>query len=311
MNSILILGGNGFIGKNLIERFLFDIENYIIILTRKGEPVNKQFANNSRIKVVYSDLNDIRLVFNTIEHYKVNVVVHLISTLIPSSNMDEFHLNIDTVLHPTFKLIDYLSNKNIQFVFFSSGGTIYGNSNKPLKEDSLLNPINYYGYSKLMIEQYILFRGRESSFNYLIIRPSNAYGKYQRLFHKQGLIAIVTNKIIHSETIEIWGDGNIIRDYVNILDLVDAVYKLINMSIRNEIINIGSGVGTNQLEIVRIVEDVLGKKADIVFKEKRPIDVEYMVLNIAKLKSLISYQPILIKDGISSFIKDVTANEKQ
>jgi len=305
MKNILLLGGDGFIGKNIIEKFLGG--NYhIIVIDKSNDYLYSKYSNNKRIKLIEGELSNIEFVNEVISTHHVEIVIHLISTLIPSSNVDDFHNDLFSVVYPTFKLIDFLDKKNIKIVFFSSGGTIYGNSNKPLQEIHKLAPINYYGYSKLMIERYIQFRSRVGKLKFLIIRPSNVFGKHQRINSSQGFIAITTKRIIEGKEIEIWGDGRTVRDYIYVSDLVDAVDKLLINNVLNEVVNIGSGVGTNLLEIVNIIERLLNKQAKLVFKEKRSVDLDYMVLNIDKIKSFVSFNPMPVEEGIKLFINSLT-----
>lgn len=302
MKNILLLGGNGFLGKNFIEKSLTQ-DCFIILLNRKQEAIDIEFMTDHNIKVVEGELCEIELIKNLIIDYAIDVVIHLVSTLIPSSTLEDFHDDMVSVIHPTFKLIDFLTLTEVQFIFFSSGGTIYGKSNKPLAESHKLSPINYYGYSKLMIEQYIQYKRRISGLKYLIIRPSNIFGPHQRLNNKQGFIAVATKKILEQQEIEIWGDGKTIRDYLQVSDLIDALYNILKINLSEEIINIGSGQGHDLLEIIFIVENILNKKANILFRDKRAVDVEFMVLNIEKLKSLINFTPMSINTGIQKFIQ--------
>jgi len=305
MINILILGGNGFIGKNIIEKFLGG-DYYIISIDKSNDYLYSKYSTNSRIKLIEGELSNTEFVKEVINTHRVEIVIHLISTLIPSSNFEDFQNDLLYVVFPSFKLIDFLDQKNIKIVFFSSGGTIYGNSNKPLQEIHKLTPINYYGYSKLMIERYIQFRSRVGKLNFLIIRPSNVFGKHQRINSNQGFIAISTKRIIEGKEIEIWGDGKTVRDYIYVSDLADAIDKLLIINVSNEVINIGCGVGTDLLEIVNIIEGLLNKRAKLVYREKRSVDVDYMVLNTDKLKSFVSFYPLPVDEGIKLFINSLT-----
>jgi len=305
MENILLLGGNGFIGKNIVDKFLGS-ESLIVLLNRKQDPLDSNLLLNCNVKVVEGELSDIELIKETIVIHKIDIVIHLVSSLIPSSNLDDFHDDLVSVVFPTFKLIDFLDKNRVKFVFFSSGGTIYGNSNRPLQEIHKLSPINYYGYSKLMIERYIQFKSRTGKLIFLIIRPSNVFGKHQKINTKQGFIAVATRRILEGNVIDIWGDGKTVRDYINISDVVDALDELLKINLCNEVINIGSGKGTDLLEIVSISEKCVNKKAKIVYREKRTVDVDYMVLNIDKIKSMVSFNPRPVEDGIKMFIETVT-----
>lgn len=311
-DNVLIIGSTGFIGKNIVDFFLNIDYNLVLLVRDSSSIILDSDDDNKSIKIVQADLKDIVFVKKIIENHNINIVIHLASGLIPSSNKDDFNKEMNEIILPTYSLLEYLSEKKIKIIYFSSGGTIYGKVqvNKIL-ETHLLQPISYYGYGKLMIENYIQFLNRTKNLSYLILRPSNVYGKYQRLESKQGFISVSIGKVLSGKPIEIWGDGETIRDYVNVQDVAILTRKLINMNINNEVINIGSGIGTSLNDIVSIVQKNINKEFKVEYKDSRSVDVDKMVLDITKLKSYINYEFKNIEDGISEFIGYIRCeNEK-
>ena len=198
---------------------------------------------------------------------------------------------------------------NIRFVYFSSGGTIYGNSvNGSHCEMGKKEPISYYGLSKNIVEEMIKFEHKRSKLEYLILRPSNPYGYGQNIYGKQGIIAVSIGKILKKEPLTVWGDGNSIRDYIYIDDLADAVYQLTNNNIANEIINIGSGTGYSVNQIIRILDEISDADIEINYVPSRGVDVDSLILDISKLKKLINFNPIDIETGIALFANQVFNN---
>jgi UDP-glucose 4-epimerase len=311
-NNILIIGSTGFIGKNLLESFLIDNDDNIVLLVRKSFKVSLYLRDNIKIKIFQAELKDIVFIKKIIENQNINIVIHLASRLIPSSNKDDFNKEIDEIIFPTYRILEYLSEKKIKIVYFSSGGTIYGKvQEKTINENHPLRPINYYGYSKLMIENYIQFLHRTKGLSYLILRPSNAYGKYQKLEAKQGFISVAIGKILASQPIEIWGNGEAVRDYINVEDVAKLTKILINKNIDNQIINLGSGLGRSINDIVSILNKNIDKKFEIKYKDSRCFDVDKIVLDISKLNSYIKYKFKNLEDGISEFIRYIRyENEK-
>jgi UDP-glucose 4-epimerase len=310
MVNILILGGNGFIGKNIIENCLHE-DFRIILLNRTQDFLDVQFIADYNVQIVEGELNDLETILHTINKYQVNVVIHLVSTLIPGSTVDDFQDELINVVFPSFRLLDHLSKTNIKFIFFSSGGTVYGKSDFKLREDHKLEPINYYGFSKLIIEDYIKFLSRINQLKYVILRPSNVYGKHQSFNSMQGFIAVAIGKIKCGKPVEIWGDGKIIRDYIYVQDVAQIILKIINSDLSNTILNIGSGSGTSLLEIIDLLQKYFDDKIELIFKERRQVDLEKMVLDIEKLKSQIDFIPTNIENGILKFIESLSNNENE
>ena len=298
--NILLLGGTGFLGKNIVEKLIESNHRLILIVRDSKKALN--FFNDESISLIEGDLSDLILIDKTIEEYDVNLVIHLISNLIPSSLEKDFNNELKDVITPTFKLLGLLSDKKIKVIYFSSGGTIYGASENIISENSILNPINYYGYSKLMIENYIFYLNRTKNLSFLILRPSNVYGKYQKLDSKQGFIAVALNKALSNETIEIWGDGNVVRDYIDVIDVSNGLNELINMDASDTILNIGTGKGSSLNDILSMIEKNLKIDLKINYKNKRKVDVNKVILNINKIKEVIGFTPKDLTIGLENFI---------
>jgi UDP-glucose 4-epimerase len=185
-----------------------------------------------------------------------------------------------------------LENNSDKLIYFSSGGTIYGNSNKDrINEEEKLKPQNYYGFSKLLIEHYIQLQARINNLKYVIARPSNPYGMGQKSHSKQGLIAVALGKIINNEAIDIWGDGSVIRDYLHVSDLSLAILNILNNDKWGEIYNIGSGEGISINNLLHLIEKTIDKKIIINYFESRFIDVHSNVLDISKIKKETGWTP--------------------
>lgn len=303
MKNILFIGGGGFIGSNLIKRI--DKSNYAIHVL---EP---KFANLSRLAdldvTVHSySLSAIEDIKKIIENNDIRTIVHLVSTLIPGSSYEDYKNEFKNVIFPSIELMEICAAHNIKFVYFSSGGTIYGNRNDmiPFCEDDYLAPISYYGWSKQMMENSILFKNRTEKLKYLIIRPSNPYGHGQNLYGQQGLIAVAIGKVLEEKPIEVWGDGSAIRDYIFIEDLAKIFYKLIERNVCNEIINLGSGRGYSVNDILAFIKIVSKVDFKIEYKNARPVDVSNVVLNIDRMKQLVNVELTPLLDGISVFYQE-------
>ena len=302
--TIFIIGSTGFLGRNITENLISN-KYTVVLLVRDLKSAQKVFVEDEYTTLIEGELNDFELIQSTFIKLKVDLVIHLASNLIPISGFNEFNNELNTIVIPTFKILEFLCLKKIKIIYISSGGTIYGKQSKILKENVELNPINYYGYSKLMIENYIKYLYRTKELQYLILRPSNVYGKYQKIESKQGFIAVVLGKFLNNKNIEIWGDGNVIRDYLDVSDLSYAIKKLLDNDICNETFNIGSGEGKNLNEIVKLFEKKLNKKCEIVYKDKRFIDTDKVILNIQKIQNTIYFIPKKIECGINDLIKNI------
>lgn len=300
MKNILFIGGAGFIGSNIIREF--DLANYSIHVL-EPENVNTFRLDGINVAVHRGSLADIDAIRLLIDKYKIQTIVHLVSTLIPGSTYEDYKREFKNVIFPSIELMEICANLNIKFVYFSSGGTVYGNRNdmKPFYEEDLMAPISYYGWSKQMMENSILFKHRTAGLTYLIVRPSNPYGHGQNIHAKQGLVAVAIGKILEGLPMEVWGDGSAIRDYIYIDDLAKIFKQLIERDVNNITLNIGSGRGYSVNDVLAFLKIVSGIDYKIEYKNPRPVDVSNMVLDVENLKKYVDIEFTPFMDGVKAF----------
>lgn len=303
MHNLLFIGGAGFIGSSIIKEILQQNDTSGIYVL---EP---HLADVSRIEhlpvhIIRGNISDTDLVKSLIHTHKINKVIHLVSTMVPGCNYEDYECEFEKVIFPTVRLMQLCSKENVQFIFFSSGGTVYGErkSTEPFNESCPKEPISYYGLSKQVIENSLLFEHRVSGLQYLIIRPSNPYGHGQRLNARQGLIAVSLGKILSGQPITIWGDGSSVRDYIYIDDLAKVFAKLIRKEVCNTTINIGSGKGHSVKQIIDILKNVVEEDFSVEYTGSRKNDVSNMVLDNSLLRSLVGDIKLTpIEEGIRAF----------
>ncbi len=296
LSKILILGGFGFIGTNLTEE-LIKRGNYEVIIFDSENALIQNSEILNHVKVYFGDFHnekDYEIIFKENE---IDMVIHLISTTIPSVSNKNIIYDINSNLVNTIKLLNMMKKYQINKIIYpSSGGTIYGILNKESKESDSTFPICSYGIIKLAIEKYLYLYNYLYGLNYLILRFSNPYGEYHKN-PRQGLINVILEKILNGETMEIWGDGSIQRDFIYVKDIVGIIIDLIEKNVQNEIINIGSGQKKSINDIITIIQEHVGD-FPLKYIEERKVDVPYLVLNIDKLKNLLSINLVSIEKGI-------------
>jgi UDP-glucose 4-epimerase len=301
--KIMLLGGAGFIGLNLAN-----------VLVQRGHDVHiadcsawpvccnypipavaghhlLQSADNARLESIIDELG-------------IECVISLASSLIPSSSFSDFDNELNQVIAPTFRLLEHLAKRSISFVYMSSGGTVYGTSDKPaIAENDPLCPINYYGFSKLLFEQYLAFVGRTQQLRHLILRPSNPFGPFQSPHRMQGLVAVAVNKVLHGQPIEIWGDGSVVRDYLWVEDLAEAVAALL---LKDEAwgrtFNVGSGQGHSIRDLLAMIGSLTGKPVEVHYREARAVDVPNLVLDVSRLQETIDFRPRNLRDALVLYL---------
>jgi UDP-glucose 4-epimerase len=230
----------------------------------------------------------------------VDVVFHLAGTTVPgTSNLDPV-ADVQGNLVATLGLLGAMRATGVRrIVYFSSGGTVYGNpSVSPVPESHPLHPISSYGVVKVAIENYLRMYQQLGDLDPVILRPSNPYGPRQSTAGVQGAVAAFLGLAARGEPVRIWGDGEVVRDYLYIDDLV-ALAATAGLSRETGVFNVGSGEGHSLNALVGVVSRVIGRPLPVEYLPGRPFDVRRVVLDIHVAKAAFGWSPtITLEDGI-------------
>ncbi|WP_319227425.1 NAD-dependent epimerase/dehydratase family protein [Draconibacterium orientale] len=287
--KVAIIGGNGFIGSNL-SKYLLDKNMKVKVLDKFINKDKISKTKNSNVKFIESDITNTAELINNIGDFEN--IIWLVHTSVPSNSMLDLTGDLLANLDPLVKfLMKIKDTPNIErFIFLSSGGTIYGNpqSPTPINEDHPINPISNYGITKYTQEKYINLLLNQSQIQTFILRPSNVYGPYQNLNKPQGIVGHAFKAATNNHPINLFDNGQIIRDFIFVDDLSDAIFQCLNSSSYNasvESYNIGSEIGISIKEIINHIETVSEQNIKLIFKPARPFDCNYNVLDCSKFKS--------------------------
>lgn len=285
--SVLLIGGTGFLGKHLANKFL-----------NSGIPVKIVSRNSCPFPAKTPHLTHYQFDIENdppwLEITKdIETVFFLYSPNIPRSTKSTLSIDINSIVSIGQSLLDASVKNGVKKICFpSSGGAVYGiSSDKILSEKSLTNPISIYGITKLLFEKLLLLYHHHHGLNYLIYRLSNVYGPHQNLDKPQGVISHWLKKIIEGRDIEIWGDGLVRRDYIFINDAIDAIYISSQSEIRNRVFNVGSGRSYHLVDIINILKSNLNLSFNYRHKSSDISDVEDATLNVDLFKSTFNWQP--------------------
>lgn len=289
--TVLLLGGSGFVGINLAFN-----------LQQAGHRVLSASGKTNKQTALSLPLEGIGEILELVRKEKVDVVVHLASSMVPSSTMSDYIAERDAVTLPTLQIGVGLAELGVGLLYLSSGGTVYGKGcQKTANEENFCEPISWYGHAKLELENGLSFLRRTQGLRCLIVRPSNPYGPHQPLRSKQGLISVIFGKIMDRSPLEIWGDGSSIRDYIYIEDMVNSLRGMIERGVYGLTLNLGSGVGHSLLDVVQVVQRVTGQDLDLVFKPGRAVDVPHLVLDVTRLMKMNLYQSRSLLEGVRDY----------
>ena len=295
----LVIGGNGFIGNNLVNALLRD-GSQVRVFDRYPSRFQEPSAN---VEYITGDLGNHGEVLDVVN--EVDVVFHLAYTTLPHTSNEDPIYDIRTNVVDTVQLLQSCRKAEVKkFIFVSSGGTVYGAPQRlPIPEDHANDPICSYGITKLTIEKYLSLFQHLYGLEYVVARISNPYGELQNPAAKQGAVTVFLNNVLHEKPITIWGDGEVIRDYVYIGDAIDALIAAVHYAPAPgspRVFNVGAGRGYSLNQLVEAMRDVIEAKIEVVYTAGRPEDVPINVLDIKRAETFLKWHPkVDLRDGLS------------
>jgi UDP-glucose 4-epimerase len=226
------------------------------------------------------------------------VIIHLVSTTLPKNSNDDPVFDVEGNVIGTLRLLDAARAARVRkVVFISSGGTVYGIPREvPIPESHPTEPRVSYAIAKLAIEKYLELYQLLHGLDYVVLRVANPYGARQRVDAAQGDVAVFLDRALRNETIEIWGDGSVVRDYLHISDVARAFLRAVDYTGEPRVFNIGSGAGCSLNELIGSIERLLGRPVARRYLAPRPFDVPRNVLDIARARDVLGWSPTVSLD---------------
>ena len=300
MKNVLILGGYGFLGTNImryVDEHLRD--QYRFIVFDKFDHHTGGVVFDCVEKTYAGDFTDKELLETIFKENAIELVIHSLSTTVPVDSANARY-DVETNLLPTLDVLALMVKYGVKdIVYISSGGAVYGTrDNKAHEESDAVYPISSYGVVKVATEKYMMQYAQLYGLCPLIVRLSNPYGAYHYSM-KQGVINIAMTKALRNETLQIWGDGNDKKDYIYVEDFVDILFRLLDKGVSNQIINIGSGTLLSVNEITDAVRELV-PDFKATHEAAQQFDASHFELNTDKLRSIIGdYLFTSLKDGLT------------
>lgn len=304
MKYVLVSGGAGYIGSHTVA--LLAESGYFPI-------VYDNFSRGHRDFVLWGDcvegdISDTDTVLNVLEKYKIKDIIHFAAFAYVGESVANPSLYYANNVVGTYKLLDAARIAGVENFIFSSTCATYGiPASSPINESFPQNPINPYGWSKLMIEKMLFDYKAAYGINYGILRYFNAAGADpmarigERHCPETHLIPLVLDAAAGiRDSVTIFGsdyntpDGTCIRDYIHVADLALAHLKVLDKMGKEKqsyIFNLGNECGVSVAEIIDAVKNVTGKQFKVVQGARRPGDPDELVANASLAAEVLDWRP--------------------
>ncbi|MFC2001778.1 NAD-dependent epimerase/dehydratase family protein [Chloroflexota bacterium] len=305
---ILVTGGCGFIGTNLVE-YLLGKGHQLRILDNlfsnaslwSTDRKTKDGHRLSDISLMVGDIRDREKVEESIEG--VNTVVHLAAhTDVVTSNPKE---DWDVNVNGTLILLEACRRRGLERFIFASSNAVVGEQAPPIDETIVPQPLSLYGASKLAGEALCSAYYHSFGLKTTSLRFANGYGPYSE--HRPSVISKFVKSAKDGKPLIIYGDGNQTRDFVHASDICQAIYLALaasdNQSITphayGEVIQIASGVETSIKELAEMMKKITESNLQIKYQPVRKGEIERNYSDISKAKAILSFEPrIELRDGL-------------
>jgi UDP-glucose 4-epimerase len=284
----IVTGGAGFIGSNLVDALVARGDEVVVLddlSTGKRSNVNPaaRFVEGSILTDALGEaIRDAEVCFHLAAQADV-----------PTSVARPDH---DAQINVVGTVRVLAAAGDAKVVFSSTGGAIYGECERPAREDDELRPLSPYGIAKLAGEEYLAGWNRMHGTSHTVLRFANVYGPRQEASLEGGVVAIFLNAMAAGAETRIYGDGRQSRDFVHVDDVVRALLAAVG---RGGAFNVGSGVETSVLELHQQCSSVAGDERGPSFGPPREGDVVRSVLDVSRIERELGWRPeVALEDGL-------------
>ena len=283
----MLQGRAGFIGTHLCKK-LASLHK-VTVYDNFSNSNKENFPDLENVTLIVGDILDNSKLLDSMKNH--DVVIHLAAKTDVIDSIINPDDTFQTNVQGSQNVLDSCKFNNISKIIVISSASVYQNSDKPVNETSIVEPLSPYGQSKLDMEKITM----QSKIDYTILRLFNVYGDG----HTSGVITNFKKNILENKPLIIFGDGKAIRDFIHIDDVVDAI--ILSMKSTSGIYNIASGNGTSITDLAKLLIELFGKNSEIIYKSARVGEIIYSVANIAKSQNKLGFNPkIVLNDGLKT-----------
>jgi len=294
---VLVTGGAGFIGSTVVDRFV-DLGAEVAVLDNLSTG-RRDFVHPA-VRFFEIDLDDAAAVDRCLAEFRPEVVNHHAAQIDVRKSVQDPIDDARTNVLGTLGLLQACVRHGVRkLIYASTGGALYGEARfLPATEDHPINPESPYGVSKHTVEHYLYLWKLLHRLDYTTLRYPNVYGPRQNPHGEAGVNAIFTGLMLEGKRPRIFGDGSQVRDYLYVDDVVEAnVLALTRGS--GETLNLGTGVGTSVLDIVREINAALGTRLEPIHEAARPGEIQRIYLDASRAKQVLEWSPrVSFPDGL-------------
>ena len=302
MKKILITGGAGFIGSNVVDRLLARGDS-VTVLDNLSSGYRQNLAADPRCHFVEGDVRNARDVAEAMEG--ADVVFHLAASVGNRRSIDDPVTDAEINVLGTIRVLEEARRQGTGKIVFSSSAGIFGELKTiPIREDHGLEPDSPYGASKLCAEKLCLSYAKLYTLEVVCLRYFNVYGPRQRFDAYGNVIPIFVFGLLQGRSLTIFGDGEQTRDFVNVGDVVQANLLAADSRGISGAFNLGSGTRITINDLLAGIARASGLVPKVEHGPRRSGDVRHSLADISAAKTALGFDPAITLDaGLPEYIR--------
>jgi UDP-glucose 4-epimerase len=298
---VLVTGGAGFVGSHVVDALL-----------ARGDEVHvvDDLSTGSRENVAAgAQFHELDIREPGVEalgaEIKPDVILHLAAQADVGTSVERPVFDAEVNVLGTVRVLEAARAAGAHVVFTSSGGAIYGECTEPATEEHPRLPVSPYAVSKLAGEEYLAGWNRLHRTSHVALRLANVYGPRQRPALEGGVVAIFLDRLSRGDTVDIYGDGAQVRDFVHVSDVAAAFLRAAEQG--EGVYNVGTGVATSVLELYNLCAAAAGSDLEPNFADARPGDLRRSVIDASRAERELGWRPETpLADGIARTLEQLS-----
>jgi UDP-glucose 4-epimerase len=294
MAKILVTGGAGFIGINLLEELLPD-HNLVVVdnlSTGKGSSILND-VHFYRMNILEEEFDKV------VAKEKPDFIVHLAAQINVPESFASPVFDLESNILGTLKVLEAAKRAEVQKIIYPSSAAVYGSPQfLPITEEHPVAPMSFYGISKHTPEHYLQTYFHCYGLDYTVLRFANVYGPRQESEGEGGVIAIFTDNLLKNKPLVIFGDGEQTRDFVFVKDVARAITRSFSTG-GHQIFNIGSGKKVSVNQLFQQIKSLTKSNVNPQYFPARPGDIRDSIFDINKARKYLGWEPqITLEQGL-------------
>ena len=303
--KVLVTGGAGFIGSHLVRLLLLNRYD-VTVLDNVSTGTWAHLPQGKDTCTCWEmDIRD-KAAREKIEQANFDVIVHLAAQTMVDVSINDPEFDASENVMGTVNILEAARHSGVKRIIFASTAAAYGDitpDRLPVREEEPLNPMSFYGLTKVTVEKYLKLYHDLYGLDYVALRFANVYGERQGDTGEGGVISIFAKRIAKGQDITVFGEGKQTRDFIYAGDIAAGIMAAMNTEQVNAVYNLSNQTETSLLELIALMAKATGRSVEPKFAPPRDGDINRSMLCHEAALEKLGWQPsVALDEGLARTI---------